>query len=189
MKKFIIVFTCSIIVCSTCLAQQRKGMARLIPQHLKLQFAGSIGFISAGFGYESPNKKFQGDFFYGYVPESVGGVTIHSVTGKFTWIAVSKEYSRAWRVDFLMAGVLANYAFGKQYFLFSPDNYPYKYYGFPTALHAGIFLGSAVTKKKWGLYYEVGSTAKDLLSYVKNTRSLRFDEILNIGIGTRIILQ
>jgi hypothetical protein len=189
MKKIAIAFICFLTLSFSSYAQQRKGIARLMPQHLKLQFAGSIGFISAGFGYESPNKKFQGDFFYGYVPESVGGVTIHSVTGKFTWMALSKEYAKDWRVDFLTAGVLINYAFGKQYFLFSPENYPYKYYGFPTALHAGIFVGSSVTKKRWGLYCEVGSTAKDILSYVNNTGSLRFDELLNIGIGTRVILH
>ncbi|MEI9808825.1 MAG: hypothetical protein WDO16_13705 [Bacteroidota bacterium] len=82
-------------------AQQRTGFARLIPQHIKLQFAGSIGFLSAGFGYESPNKRFQGDFFYGYVPESVGGVTIHSVTAKLTWMAVWKELKMIYALIFL----------------------------------------------------------------------------------------
>jgi len=35
----------------------------------------------------------------------------------------------------------------------------------------------------------VGITGKDMLSYVKNTRSLAFSDILTMGIGTRVALK
>lgn len=44
----------------------------------------------------------------------------------------------------LVVGALANYSFGKQYFAFNPDNYPYSYYKFPTALSAAVLVGSRV---------------------------------------------
>ena len=157
---------------------------------MKVQFAGGIGLVSAGIGWESPNQKFQGDFYYGYVPAKWGGgKPIHSVTSKLTWQAISKQLSPDTRWDILNAGIFLNYAFGKQYFLFKPDKYPYQYYGFPTALNGNLFIGTAIRHRRIGIYYEVGITGKDMLSYVKNTRSLAFSDILTMGIGTRVALK
>lgn len=166
-------------------SRQKKGFTRLLPHHGKLQFAGGIGFLSAGIGYTSGGKRMQYDIYYGYVPESAGGVTIHSVTGKLTWIALRHKLDKNVQWDMLSAGILFNYAFGKQYFLFSPRNYPYHYYGFPTAAHAGFFAGGGLRYKKTGFYYEIGTTDKELLSYINNNRSLGLMDIINIGIGIR----
>lgn len=170
--------------------QLKKTISRLEPHHAKIQFAGSIGFLSGGFGYESANRRMQYDFFYGYVPEKFGSdAAIHSVTGKLTWTIFSKQLQNELRLAPFTTGFLVNYAFGKQYFLFTTPNYPGFYYGFPTAAHIGIFIGGSITKNKLGLYYEIGTHVKDLSSYVVNTRTLDFVDILNIGIGTRIALH
>lgn len=165
---------------------QSKGLDKLIPHHASLQFAGGIGFLSAGFGYDSKHKKLQGDLYYGYVPEEIGGVTIHSVTGKITWAPLSHKLSHTIRWHMLTTGLLVNYAFGKEYFLFAPENYPYSYYGFPTAMHVGLFAGGGLLYKKTQLYYELGTTDKELLSYINNAQSLRFGDILNLGVGMRV---
>lgn len=165
-------------------AQEHKTFHFLVPDHAKLQFAGGIGFLSAGIGYDSRKHNLQGDFYYGYVPESLGGVTIHSVTGKLTWTPLIYRFKKNHvNLDILSLGLLVNYAFGKQYFSFSPEYYPFDYYKFPTSLHAGIFAGGGIRFKKLGFYYEVGTTDDELLSYVQNIKSLKFTDILNIGIG------
>lgn len=166
--------------------QSHKGFSRLLPHHASLQFAGGIGFFSAGVGYGSKNHRLLGDFYYGYVPEQVGGVSIHSVTGKITWAPLSHKLSKTMRWQMLTTGLLVNYAFGKQYFLFAPANYSYSYYGFPTAMHVGIFAGGGFFYKRAQLYYELGTTDKELLSYINNARSLTLSDILNIAIGARI---
>jgi hypothetical protein len=165
-------------------AQQRK-VSPLLPDHLNLQFAGAIGFLSAGVGYETKNHRLSGDFFYGYVPESLGGITIHSVTAKLTWAAVTRQPRKDLRVDWLTTSILANYVFGKQYFLFDPDRYPFNYYGFPTAAHVGLSIGSAVYYKKFGVYYEFGTTDRYIMSYIENTSSLFFTDIFNMGVGVK----
>jgi hypothetical protein len=170
-------------------AQKQKGLSRLLPDQAKLQFAGGIGFLSAGFGYESRNKKIQGDVYYGYVPEEIGGITIHSLTGKITWTPISRTLKKNVRLDILSTGLFINYVFGKQYFFLSPENYPLKYYGLPTAAHAGIFIGEGVRFNRLGLYYEIGTNDKDLGSYVPNASSLKFTDILNMGIGLRLALK
>jgi hypothetical protein len=172
--------------CFSLPAQVRKGFTKLLPHYVKLQFAGGIGFLSGGFGYESKNKKFQADLSYGYVPENVGGIEIHSVTGKLTWAPVSRRLKNTMQLDLLTTGLYINYAFGKQYFLFSPENYPLKYYGIPSALHMGIFIGEGIRWKRLALYYELGSTDRELSSFITNARSINFTDILNLGIGIRI---
>lgn len=123
----------------------------------------------------------------------IGGVRIHTVTSKVTWLPLKKISCRTIRIRPLAVGLLANYNFGKQYFLFSPEYFPYSYYGFPTAAHAGIFVGSQVNKqlhlkkslKSIGLYYEIGTNDRELISYIGNRR-LHLSDILNLGLGTKI---
>jgi hypothetical protein len=166
-------------------AQKVKKLKWMMPDHAKLQFAGGIGFVSVGLGYESRNKKFQTDFFYGYVPEKFGGVEIHSVTGKFTWVPLAINLKKNIRLDLFTAGALINYAFGDQYFLFNPEYYPLKYYGMPSSIHFGFFGGGAARWKKLSAYYELITFDREISSYVTNIRTLNFFDIWNLGIGVR----
>ena len=174
---------CWLLLSPLCIgAQTEKKKTGLLPHHAKLQYAGSIGFLSIGVGYEFAKKKLQADVYYGYVPESIGGVNIHSVTGKLTWLPLSIERNK-YTYSLLTAGFLVNYAFGKQYDFSLED---FDYYGFPTAAHIGLFVGGGITRNRLGLYYELGSTDRDLVSFVNNTKGIRFDEIIHIGFGARL---
>lgn len=187
MKAWLAIF-CFLILSVCAPAQSEKHRAGIIPHHAKIQYAGSIGFISVGAGYEFAKKKLQGDFFYGYVPEKIGGIKIQSITTKLTWIPVSRLLNDI-KLDMLTAGILVNYTFGRQYHLFSRTRYSFVYYGFPTAAHLALFAGGGITKNKLGLYYEVGTTDRDLISFVNNPKAINFYEIINIGIGARISLR
>lgn len=181
-----------LLLCESLLAEAQDSSRRrsLLPHHLKVQYAGGIGFVSVGVGYGSRNDKLEGDFYYGYVPKSVGGVYIHSVSSKLTWHMLKKVERKSWELRPLSAGVLLSYTFGKQYFLFSPKNYPYSYYDFPTAMHAGVFVGGRVDRvgkngRKVGLYYELGSNDREITSYLNNRSSIKLPEILNLALGVK----
>ena len=75
------------------------------------------------------------------------------------------------------------------YHLFSRTKYSFVYYGFPTAAHAAVFVGGGITKNKFGLYYEFGTTDRDLVSYASNPKAINFFEIINIGVGALISLR
>jgi hypothetical protein len=163
---------------------------KLLPDHVKVQFAGGIGFTSIGVGYQSRSEKLEGDLYYGYVPRSVGGVQIHALSGKVTWYPLKKVGWRSFELRPLSVGGLVSYTFGKQYFLFSPENYPFSYYDFPTALHGGAFVGGRIDKaigggRKVGLYYELGSNDREIISYLNNRESLNLTDILNLAIGIK----
>jgi len=173
-------------------AQESRHPA-LLPDQLKLQFAGNIGFLSVGAGYVNKSGRLEGDFFYGYVPKSVGGLDIHTLTSKLSWHVLRSVGSERTEIKPLSLGILVSYTFGKQYFGFKPDNYPYNYYRQPTSLHVGTLLGGQVNRlrKKGsissiGLYYELVTMDTEVLSFVTNRKSIGLGEIVSLGIGIRV---
>ena len=181
--------TAMLLLYSVMAFSQTKKRPGIVPDQLKLQYAGSIGFISAGAGYEWAKQKINGDLYYGFVPAGVGGVDIHTITTKFTWLPLSKTLDNHIKIDFLTAGILINYAFGKRYHLFSDTKNTFVYYGFPTAAHFAIFEGGGISKGKFGLYYELGITDKNIASFISNTKAIPFFEIVNIGLGAKYSLH
>ncbi|MET0466788.1 MAG: hypothetical protein ABW007_26745 [Chitinophagaceae bacterium] len=168
-------------------AQFNKGSS-LLPHHAQVQYAGNIGFVSAGIGYATKNEKLQADLYYGYLPKRIGGTTIHSITGKFTASLIDRNYRKA-DISFLNLGFLVNYAFGDQYFLFSPDNYPYNYYRFPTAAFVGLVVGGSYKKGPYNFYYEVVAADRDMISFANNPSSIKFTEIWSFGAGVKMKLR
>lgn len=159
-------------------AQERMEQRWWRPDQLKVQYAGSIGFLSLGVGYHNKKQNLEGDFFYGYVPKQAGGVAAHMLTGKLTGQLLKPLCLRGYELRPLALGLSVTYSFGRQYFLLDPDPYPYSYYGFPTALHGGLFAGGQLSRvvrgKGIGLYYEIGTIDRELISWATNTRALPF---------------
>ena len=186
-----------LLVLTEKISAQKKGFKIKPPDHIKVQYAGGMGFISIGAGYNTKNQKLEGDLSYGYLPESIGGVSIHSISGKVTWIPINSVSIKKYHVEPLMTGLIVNYNFGKQYFSFDPPNYPYRYYSFPTAIHSALFLGSRIgfnfpantVVRRLSLYYEILSYDREIISFVSNTKSLQVDDIITLSLGIRIGLE
>lgn len=178
------------------LQAQSKFLQAIKPDHLKLQWAGGIGFFAFGAGYESKNQKFETDIYYGFLPESVGGEDLHSATLKFNWFPLKPIEKGKWRIKPLSVGALVNYSFGSQYYSFDPRNYPFNYYRIPTSLNTALLLGGqasfAVSAKKetrrLGFYYEILSFDREMVSFIVNTKALSLTDILTLGIGVKLSL-
>ena len=173
---------------------QKKGFKISPPDHIKIQYAGGMGFISIGAGYSTKNQKLEGDLYYGYLPKSIGGIRIHSISGKVTWIPIHSVSIKKYQVEPLMTGLIVNYNFGKQYFSFDPPNYPYRYYSFPTAIHSALFLGSRIGYnfptqsyvKRISVYYEILGFDREIISFVSNIKSLNITDIVTLALGVKI---
>ena len=176
------------------ISAQKKGFKISPPDHIKVQYAGGLGFISIGAGYSTKNKKLEGDLYYGYLPESIGGVRIHSISAKVTWLPIHSVSIKKYLVEPLMTGLIVNHSFGKQYFSFDPPYYPYRYYSFPTAIHSALFLGSRIGYnfpeqsyvKRISVYYEILSFDREIISFVSNTKSLELADIFTLSLGIKI---
>ena len=186
-----------LLITSEKISAQKKGFKIKPPDHIKVQYAGGIGFISIGAGYSTKNKKLEGDLYYGYLPKSIGGVSIHSVSAKVTWIPVHSVSIKKYELEPLMTGLIVNYSFGKQYFSFAPPYYPYNYYSFPTAIHSALFFGSRIGHdfpshafvKRISVYYEILSFDREIISLVSNPKSLHVTDIVTLSLGVKINIK
>lgn len=187
---------CFLLLITGNISAQKKSF-RIKPDHLKIQYAGGLGFISIGAGYSNKNEKLEADLYYGYLPESTGGVRIHSLSAKFIWIPINGISRKKITLEPLTTGLLVNYSFGKQYFSFDPPNYPYRYYSFPTAIHSALFLGSRVgynfpantSVRRLSLYYEISSFDREIISFVSNPKSLQVGDIISLSLGLKVNIE
>ena len=182
-----------LLVTTETISAQKKSLIKP-PDHIKIQYAGATGFMAIGAGYSNKKEKLEGDLYYGYLPKSIGGVRIHSISAKVTWIPIHSVRIKKYQLVPLMTGLVANYSFGKQYFSFDPPNYPYRYYSFPTAIHSALFLGSRIgfnfpantVVRRLSLYYEILSYDREIISFVSNTKSLQAGDVITLSLGIRI---
>ena len=163
--------------------------------HSKLQFAGSIGFVSAGAGFTFNRDHIESDLMAGYVPKAIGGEYIVTLTIKNTFYLLNIASEKLdVKIYPLGIGGFFNYTFGNQYETFYPDYYPDGYYWWDSAIRLGFFLGGKVTRQlpkelsptAVSAYYELGSNDLYLVSYLQNTKYLKPYDILNLAIGLKV---
>lgn len=160
-----------------------KLLKKMKPHNIKIQHAGNIGMFSIGAGYTAKDTKWKGDAYYGFVPSKFADSSIHSMSIKGQYSSFKRGYTNGTHVDFLNVGLMFNYTFGEKYFTSLPGYYDSGYYYFPTALNIGVFAGSEIRWDKWGLYYELGTTEKRIINFVKSPHSIRFTELWSLGLG------
>jgi hypothetical protein len=165
-----------------------------VPDHIKMQFAGNIGFISGGPGYISRNKSLETDLLAGFMPEKFGGDALVSISLKTTyspWRVHLKNNS--YIVPFSM-GAYLSYTLGQQFESKWPSYYPSGYYWWATAIRSGAYVGGkfgkpiTVNKRKSGveLYYELGSYDLLMVSYVQNRKFLSLPDISSLSFGVKL---
>jgi hypothetical protein len=164
-----------------------------LPDHLKLQFAGGIGFLSGGPGYLSRNKTLETDVLFGFLPQKFGGDALISITGKTTyspWRIPVKNNN--YIVPFSL-GFYLSYTFGPQFDTKWPTYYPKGYYWWATAFRPGAYVGGKVgkdfetvgRKRGFEFYYELGTYDLLLVSYVQNRGYLHLTDIVNLSLGVK----
>jgi hypothetical protein len=157
------------------------------PDHAKLQLAGNVGFLSPGLGYAFLDGLVETDAFLGWVPRAVGGTDVLSVTAKLTarpFIVEVRDV--AWRPAAL--GVQLTYTLGDQYFVRPPSRFPGDYYDFPTALRAGLTLGTAADvalgTRRVGAYVELVAMDVMLKAWAENG-TLGPRDVFSVAVGLR----
>lgn len=169
--------------------ENAKDLPWYIPSHAKLQFAGNIGMFSIGAGYHLRNPKWEVDLIYGYVPSKYAYKDLHSITAKATWGTLKRSYQEDLEITWIKLGLLQNYSFGQRYFTRLPEHYEKGYYYFSTSLNFGVFYGTEVKYKNSALYWELGTTDKHIINYVKSSYTINFNELWNIGIGIKYYIK
>jgi len=173
---------------------EEKDRKWFIPDHLKLQFAGNIGFISGGPGYISKNKSLETDLMFGFLPKKFGGDALITITGKTTYSPWRIPLKNTYYIAPFSIGAYLSYTFGSQFTSKWPSYYPSGYYWWATSIRPGAYIGGKVgrdikvnnRKKQFELYYELGSYDLLMISYVQNLNYLKISDIVNLSFGVKM---
>ena len=169
------------------------GAARdFLPDWARLQFAGSQGFLSAGVGYGFLEDRIDAAFLYGYLPWSVGGVIVHTLSAKTTVAPLRLKVHTGTTFYPVLAGVSAIVGLGDDYFLILPPRY--REYYWPSALRLWYFAGTRIRQdfkpgvpfaRGVGLIFEIGATDAYWRAYNRN-RDVVLADILSISISSQL---
>lgn len=170
----------------------QSGWNKLIPRYSKVQFAGSMGVISLGGGWDYGKKRqWETDLLLGYLPKfdgKEGHMTITLKENYSPWNIQIKE-SR-WKVEPFTVSLYINKIFGDEFWSHEPDRYPARYYGVATNLRFNLAFGQRINfkvkpvilAKQIAFFYEVGTNDLYLISAFTN-RYLHFRDIFNLSLG------
>ena len=188
------IFIVSIIVLffSNSCAQEAisvKGKSWYVPDYVKAQFAGNIGLVSVGAGYQLFDKVFYTELLYGFVPKSASKAdNIHLITIKNTFPLYRKKIGENLTIT-PIAGIATTLDIGTNTFTTLPSKYPDGYY-FPTAVHFTLFGGALVHKdfkkpkifKGVDFYLEFG-TVETYLWYALTLKEVNLIDVFSADIG------
>lgn len=164
------------------------------PDYIIGQFAGNIGFVSAGFGYQSNSGKLSSSLFVGYVPASIANATIITISQKNTLRGKNFKHPKL-NHFYPSLGFSINIETGRNSFITLPERYPDNYYS-TNAIKVGLFTGLTYQGKvrsnsrfhQFEYYAEIGTLASYVYYNIKRQEYLNPD-ILSLALGVRINLQ
>lgn len=165
-----------------------------IPDYVKFQFAGGIGFMSTGIGYSFVDQRLDVSYFYGYIPNYFTVDDLHSVSLQLTAKLLRINLNDEVEILPLNFGWYIHHTFGDEFWLRTPDHYPKGYYWWYPGGNAGIFVGGEIKTKFLSgktpasgvaFYTRVGTRGLYLASKFSNS-TIPFYDILELGFGIAI---
>ena len=176
----------------------RDGWRRMIPTHVKVQYAGGMGFLSFGAGWDYGRKcQWETDLYLGFLPRSKADKFYVTTTAKQSYIPWSIACGNRFAVEPFYCGMYINTIIGEKFWVKEPDRYPRKYYTFSTKIHTFLFIGQRLTLytnrctrsllKGVTAYYELSTCDLYLISAVTN-KSLDGWDIVGLSFGVKLQL-
>lgn len=176
----------------------REGWERIIPTHVKMQYAGGMGFLSFGAGWDYGRKcQWETDLYLGFLPRSKADRFYLTTTVKQNYIPWNIACGERFSFDPFYCGLYINTIFGEKFWVEEPERYPRKYYTFSTKVHTFLFVGQRLTLQTnrnhtsplrgITLYYELSTCDLYLISAATN-RSLDGWDIVGLSLGVKLQL-
>ena len=125
----------------------RRHWEALIPTHTKIQFAGNMGLLSFGTGWDYGRRnQWETDVFFGVLPKYDSKRTKLTFTVKQNYLPWSLQIKQSrFSVEPLACGMYLNTVFGDEFWVNEPERYPKGYYGFSSKVRIHAFLGQRIT--------------------------------------------
>lgn len=171
-----------------------RGWARLIPQYEVVQFAGSIGAVSLGVGWDyGRREQWETEFLLGYIPPASGERGKVTATLRENVVPWRLAVGERWRVSPLSVGLGMNTVISDEFWFEEPEKYPRPYYKFSTRLRFMLSVGQRVAFhpdrdqpfRRVELYYELSTCDLYVISAFTN-RYLKAGDILSLSVGLKL---
>jgi hypothetical protein len=173
----------------------RRGWANLIPQYQKMQYAGSMGVVSLGVGWDYGKKEqWETDLFFGYLPRFKGDRGYLTMTLKENYIPwMVKVRQKDVQIEPLTVSLYVNKIFGDEFWSSEPDKYPSGYYGLATNLRFNLAFGQRIQLKTKPIgivnritcFYEFSTSDLYLISFFTN-KYLHLSDIFHFSFGIKL---
>ena len=175
----------------------KKRWSHIIPDYTKIQFAGGMGLLSAGIGWDYGKKHWETDFLLGFLPEFSGQEAHATVTLKENYIpwrvALSHETNFSqWMLEPFTVSLYLNKIFGEKFWQKPPKRYPQGYYYAATNLRINLAFGQRINlhfknprfSNTMCVFYEVCTNDLYIMCAVQN-KTLKINDIFSLSLGIK----
>lgn len=172
-----------------------KRWEKIIPNQVTIQYAGSIGLISAGIGWHyGRGNHWESEFLVGILPKYKSDEISTTFTLKERYIPWHCQVHRRWTIEPFTTGIFFNFIGGEDFWSRQPSRYPKNYYGFSTKVRTSIFIGQRIRfniprnrrllHQAISAYYEISTCDLYLVSKLTN-KDFPWKETLSLAFGLR----
>lgn len=166
------------------------------PEHSKIHYAGSMGFLSVSAGWDYGKDKWETDIFMGYLPRYSGFKGHPTFTLKQTFIPWKRQQNKNIIFEPLTTGLFINKIFEEDFWTHLPEKYPDNYYWGPTNLRLNLFIGERITfmlpeeyrLEYLSFYYEINTNDLYLITHIQNPNTVRLTDIFKVSFGVKLKL-
>lgn len=178
------------------LSDSARSRKQYLPDFVQVQFAGNIGFLSAGMGYSTRTRNYQVSLIYGYVPKSIARTYIHTIALKNTF-PITRFALNDHQILVPYLGLGASFELSGNSFFRQPAHFPKDYYDFPKNIHALVYAGAKAQRlfedpfvgvRGLEFYVEAGSI--DLYIWYKTmSRQMKLHQVFTLAAGVNLLLS
>lgn len=165
----------------------------LLPNLGVLQYAGNIGMVSAGLGWDyGKNDRWETLFLVGYLPKFHADDEDYTFTLKENFVPWRVQCNEWFSFQPACFTLFVNTIFDDEFWTREPSRYPSSYYGFSSRVRFSIGFGGRINwdipearrlhGDRLSLYYELSMCDLQIVSAVPN-REITFGDILRLGVG------
>lgn len=172
-----------------------EGWERMKPTHVKMQYAGGMGVLSTGVGWDyGKRRQWETDVLLGYLPAKYASDFLLTLTVKQNYIPWSMSFDKHWALEPFYCGMYLTTIAGEEFWEKEPGRYPNRYYNFSTKIRPYIFIGQRMNfnlknsiVQHFSLFYEVSTCELYIISKATN-RSLTMRDVLRFSFGAKVQL-
>jgi len=170
----------------------------LIPNQARFQYAGSVGALNLGLGWHYGGRErriWETDFMLGVIFKNQNPHNYITFTLRQSYIPFRIPVAWHFHYEPLATGLILNIISGEEFWVREPSKYPNRYYGFPTAVRAHVFVGQRLrweipTNKRTyvkaiSFCYELSACDLNIASYATN-QYLKLRDILSLSLGIKV---